>query len=146
MNKAAAFGVIVLLICALCFVAYKLGYLPLPKLLQITTSSNSSSSNTTSTTATATTSSSSSSSSAPTIKIFNYTISLKPIAQWRDTAKSVFIWLLGDNLLDAILNLFILLIIIGIVYVLSKFIKFVILAVVALDAILILLHYGLKVI
>ena len=70
------------------------------------------------------------------------------VARYRDAVfsvasyvDSVFRWLLGDSLNDAIVRLVTVLLVLGVVYAISKLIKFIAIVVVCADAVLIVLKY-----
>jgi hypothetical protein len=70
------------------------------------------------------------------------------VARYRDAVfsvasyvDSVFRWLLGDSLSEAIVRLVTVLLVLGVVYAISKLIKFIAIVVVCADAVLIVLKY-----
>ena len=68
------------------------------------------------------------------------------IAGSKAVVSGFFAWLLGSSLADAIANLIVLVVVAGIIYWLMRFFKWIIMTVVAIDALLIVLKYILMVI
>ena len=68
------------------------------------------------------------------------------IAGSKGVVSRFFAWLLGSSLADAIANLIVLVVVAGIIYWLMRFFKWIIMVVVAIDALLIVLKYILMVI
>jgi len=143
-------GVVLLLATIALWFAHVYGWLPVS--LQVASGSASSSGSEPTKVAGASTSSVVNSTASSTIGsslVTNSTgahVVVGVVSTVRSLLTSVFMWLLGDSLGSAIINMAVLLVLLTVVYAVMKFVKYIVLIVVVVGSLLILLRYVLGVV